>query len=182
MSLRGVARDMRILLTWLEGVWANGHPADRALATIRECFAGGGTLFVTGNGGSQSQASHFAAELVGINLRCVNLASDAAVITALSNDISYEEVFAHQLAVLGKPGDLLLVLSTSGKSKNILRALRMAEACEIRRIAMTGNSTHSSLAAVLAEYPIVVPSNSTQRIQEIHLMILHHWYEELRAV
>lgn len=178
MSLRDISTTLRILMLWLDTHRHEGHPADRALDALRACFTEGGTLFVCGNGGSASQSSHLAAELVGIGLRCISLCADQAVMTALSNDIFYEMVFARQLAVLGKPGDLLLVLSTGGKSNNILRALRVAEACGIKRIALTGNL--GNLAAAVVEYPITVPSNNAQRIQEIHLMILHHWYEQLK--
>lgn len=178
MSLREIAAEIRSLLSWLEGNWKSTSPVAQALAMMRKCFATGGTLFVAGNGGSASECAHLAAELSGINFRCINLSADQAVLTALANDISYEEVFAHQLATLGKTGDLLLALSTSGKSKNILRALNMAEACGIERIALTGNLGNP--ASTLAECSIVVPMNRTQRIQELHLMIIHYWYEELK--
>ena len=104
------------------------------------------------------------------------------VLTALSNDLGYEEAVAHQLAVLGQKGDVFIGLTTSGKSKNLLRALSVAEAFEITRIVLTGmvDKPTGGLAAVLSEYAIVVPLNSVQRIQEIHLQIIHYWFENLK--
>src|SRR3972149_7516364 len=148
---------------------------------LANCHKNKGTIFSFGNGGSAAESDHLAAELIGIGVRSISL-TNSVVLTALSNDLGYEEAVAHQLAVLGQKGDVFIGLTTSGKSKNLLRALSVAEAFEITRIVLTGmvDKPTGGLAAVLSEYAIVVPLNSVQRIQEIHLQIIHYWFENLK--
>jgi phosphoheptose isomerase len=135
-------------------------------------------ILVCGNGGSAAEAQHFTAELVGRykiserrGLPAQALTADVAVITAWANDFGYDQVFARQVEAFGKTGDVLLGISTSGNSKNILAAFETARQNGITTIALTGN-TGGDLAA-LADLAMIVPSEITERIQEVHLTILH---------
>lgn len=139
-------------------------------------------IFVAGNGGSCCESDHLVSELIGINYPAISLTSNQAVLTALSNDLGYEEAVAHQLATLGKEGDIFIALTTSGTSKNLLRALRVAEANKIYRIVLTGQGKYKNggPAASLADCDIIVESNDVQVIQETHLEIIHQWYKNLK--
>ena len=150
-----------------------------------EIFAGalkqGNTIFWCGNGGSAAESSHLAVELIGRfknnrrPLPSVSLNSDTAAITCIANDFGYDEIFARQLEGLAKRGDVLVVLSTSGKSENILRALRKAKELGVTSIALLGKG--GGPAADLANHRIIVESSETARIQEIHLLIGHTFCE-----
>lgn len=138
----------------------------------------GKTIFWCGNGGSASQANHLSAELVGgmyqkkikpFKSICLNV--DSAFITAWSNDVSFNNIFARQLEALGESGDILIGLSTSGNSSNILQAANFASSNQMKVISLTGNDggklrNHSDIN-------INIPVNSTQRIQEMHIIIGH---------
>jgi len=150
-----------------------------------EIFAGalkqGNTIFWCGNGGSAAESSHLAVELIGRfknnrrPLPSVSLNSDTSAITCIANDFGYDEIFARQLEGLSKPGDVLVVLSTSGKSENILRALKKANELGVASIALLGKG--GGPAANLANHRIIVESTETARIQEIHLLIGHTFCE-----
>ena len=137
----------------------------------------GKTIFWCGNGGSAAESSHLAVELIGRfknnrrPLPSISLNSDTSAITCIANDFGYDEIFARQLEGLAKEGDVLVVLSTSGKSENILRALRKAKELDVTTIALLGKG--GGEAESLADYPIVINSSETARIQEIHLLIGH---------
>ena len=141
----------------------------------------GKTIFWCGNGGSAAESSHLAVELIGRfknnrrPLPSISLNSDSTAITCIANDFGYEEIFARQLEGLAKQGDLLVVLSTSGKSENILRALRKGKELGVTTIALLGKGGGEAVS--LADYPIVINSNETARIQEIHLLIGHTFCE-----
>ena len=141
--------------------------------TIRE----GGTIFWCGNGGSAAESSHLATELIGrfknnrIPIPSISLNSDTVAITCIANDFGYDEIFARQLEGLAKQGDLLVVLSTSGKSNNILRVLEQAKISGVTSIALLGKGGGKALE--LADTSIVIDSNETARIQEMHLFIGH---------
>ena len=141
----------------------------------------GNTIFWCGNGGSASESSHLAVELIGRfkknrrPLPSVSLNSDTSAITCIANDFGYDEIFARQLEGLAKKGDVLVVLSTSGKSENILRALRKGKELGVTTIALLGKGGGEAVS--LADYPIVVNSSETARIQEIHLLIGHTFCE-----
>jgi D-sedoheptulose 7-phosphate isomerase len=141
----------------------------------------GKTIFWCGNGGSAAESSHLAVELIGRfknnrrPLPSISLNSDTSAITCIANDFGYEEIFARQLEGLAKQGDLLVVLSTSGKSENILRALRKGKELGVTTIALLGKG--GGEAVNLADYPVVINSNETARIQEIHLLIGHTFCE-----
>jgi D-sedoheptulose 7-phosphate isomerase len=137
----------------------------------------GNTIFWCGNGGSASESSHLATELVGrfkenrISLPSLSLNADTTAITCIANDFGYDEIFARQVQGLSKPGDLLVVLSTSGNSRNIVRALEQAKSSNIRSIALLGKGGGAALE--LVDIAILVPGSETARIQEVHLLIGH---------
>ena len=141
----------------------------------------GNTIFWCGNGGSAAESSHLAVELIGRfknnrrPLPSISLNSDTSAITCIANDFGYDEIFARQLEGLAKRGDVLVVLSTSGKSENILRALRKAGELGVTSIALLGKG--GGPAADLATHRIIVESSETARIQEIHLLIGHTFCE-----
>jgi D-sedoheptulose 7-phosphate isomerase len=158
----------------------DGETARRmsAIATgMIACLRAGGTVYACGNGGSATQAAHFAAELVGrykkdrAALPAFALAENSAVVTSLSNDYSFDDVFAHQIAGIGRPGDCLLALSTSGTSRNVVRACRAAAEKGLHVFALTGAG--GGEMARLAEVTVAVPSSDTPHVQELHLAILH---------
>ncbi|HSJ57276.1 MAG TPA: glycosyltransferase [Anaerolineae bacterium] len=145
---------------------------------IRHTYATGGKLLVAGNGGSAAEAQHLVGELVGHfavegrpALPAIALNADTAVITAWSNDYGYEDVFARQVEALGQPGDLLLALSTSGRSQNLVTAFDTAAEMGITRAALLGGD--GGTLGELADLAVIVPSLNTQRIQEIHTLIVH---------
>jgi D-sedoheptulose 7-phosphate isomerase len=141
----------------------------------------GNTIFWCGNGGSAAESSHLAVELIGRfknnrrPLPSISLNSDTSALTCIANDFGYDEIFARQLEGLAKPGDVLVVLSTSGKSENILRALRKAKELGVTSIALLGKG--GGPAANLADQTIIIESSETARIQEIHLLIGHTFCE-----
>jgi D-sedoheptulose 7-phosphate isomerase len=150
---------------------------DAAGRMAADCLAAGGKLLLCGNGGSASDAQHFAAELVGRFLEhrepyaAVALTADAAVLTCIGNDYAFDDVFARQVAGLGRAGDLLVAISTSGESENVVRAARQARHGGLRVLGLTGR-TGGRLAAE-CDVAIVVPSASTARIQEAHILVIH---------
>ncbi len=136
-----------------------------------------GTIFWCGNGGSASDSQHLAAELVGRfekdrgPLKSIALNTDTSIITAISNDYSYDRIFQRQLEALGNSKDLLIAISTSGNSKNIINVLKEAKKKQIFTIALLGKD--GGEAQKFSSLSIVVPSNSTARIQEMHILIGH---------
>ncbi len=146
-------------------------------ATLRA----GGVVYACGNGGSASQAQHFSAEFLNRfererpPLAAVALTTDTSTLTSIANDYSYEEIFSKQVAALGRPGDVLLALSTSGRSANVNRAVRVAQERGLTVLALTGRDG-GPLAALLRpgrDHELRVPHASTARIQEGHLLLLH---------
>ena len=149
----------------------------KAAEMIRSSLAAGGKLLIAGNGGSAADAQHIAAELTGRFLRerkplpALALHANSSALTAIGNDYGYEHVFARELAAHARPGDVLLAISTSGGSKNILRAIEEARQKSVAVIGMTGESGGAMRTA--CDLCLCVPSKSTARIQEIHIMIGH---------
>ena len=137
----------------------------------------GGKLMFAGNGGSAAEAQHFSAEMVGRflierkPLASVALSTDTSALTAIGNDYRYDQVFSRQVEALGRSGDVLIVLSTSGRSKNILAAMRAAAALGVATIAFTGREPRE--IGALADVVLNVPSSHTPQIQEGHLILGH---------
>jgi D-sedoheptulose 7-phosphate isomerase len=151
----------------------------RAGETLLDCLVGGGKILVCGNGGSAADAQHFAAEIVGRfevergAYPAVALSTDTSILTAVGNDYGYDEVFARQVDALGRPGDVLVGISTSGNSENVIRAVDRAVALDLTTVGMLGRDG-GTLAGRVAQ-AIVVDSRITARIQEMHIFILHYW-------
>lgn len=149
-----------------------------AAQLIADTFASGGKVLLCGNGGSAADSQHMATEFVCLlnknlnrpGLPAIALTTDTSILTAFSNDISFEGVFERQVQALGKPGDLLIGISTSGKSKNVIRAILAARSANIRTIALVGNGGQLKK---MTDVVISVPSTNTQYIQEAHLAIEH---------
>ncbi len=146
---------------------------------ISGVFGSGGKLLIAGNGGSASMASHFATELIvrltadrnRQSLPAVALAADPSIITACGNDYGFENIFARQVEGLGNRGDMLILLSTSGNSNNLLRAASTACQKQLIRVALLGG-TGGQLAKQV-ERSLIIPHTSTQRVQEEHLFLIH---------
>jgi D-sedoheptulose 7-phosphate isomerase len=152
---------------------------------ICDALTAGKKILICGNGGSAADAQHIAAELVGYyeNRRrawpAIALTTDTSALTAVSNDLGFEHVFARQVAGLAQPGDVLIAITTSGKSKNVLRAIETAKESGCRTIALIGNltSTSSDTLASLCDVVVSIPAARTSRIQEAHITIGHLWCE-----
>ena len=142
-----------------------------------EAMKRGRKLMICGNGGSAADAQHLAAEFVSRltidrpALRAIALTTDTSILTAIGNDHSYDNIFERQVEALGQEGDVLLAISTSGNSKNCVKALKLANAIGIHTVALTGN--RGGLMAALAEINIIIPSDTTMNIQESHLALEH---------
>jgi D-sedoheptulose 7-phosphate isomerase len=158
------------------------HKTPEILRGAQELIAtrnAGNKILICGNGGSAADAQHFAAELVGRFERerpsypAIALTTDTSVLTAIGNDYGFEHVFSRQVAGLGRKGDLLIAISTSGNSPNILEAVRMAASLEIKTIGLLGRDG-GSLKEVVG-CPVIVSHARTARIQEAHSFILHFW-------
>lgn len=152
---------------------------DDAAKLIVGALETGHKILACGNGGSAAAAQHFVAELVGryqterAPLPAISLTTDPSVVTALSNDYGYEEVFARQVRALGAPGDALIVLSTSGTSANIVRAARTAREVGLICIALTRD--RPTPLSKWTDAHIRIPSDQTPLIQEMHSFVLHYW-------
>ncbi|MBI3873307.1 MAG: SIS domain-containing protein [candidate division Zixibacteria bacterium] len=160
----------------------------RAFELICDTFARGGHLHVCGNGGSAADAQHLVAELV-VRLDATSrrgplpataLSTDTSILTAAANDLGFEQIFARQIEARAKSGDLLLLISTSGNSPNLLAAAGAARKALAGTIALLGKS--GGQLKPLVDCAIVVPSDNTQRIQEVHALVLHLWCEWLEPV
>jgi D-sedoheptulose 7-phosphate isomerase len=155
-------------------------PIEAAVHLLHERLKAGGKIMLAGNGGSAADAQHFAAELVGRfekerrELAAMSLATDTSIISAVANDYAYDEVFAKQVRGLGRAGDVLVAISTSGNSSSILKAAAAAQALGIAILAMTGRGG-GKLGAMLqpGDIHLCVPHERTARIQEVHGLIVH---------
>jgi D-sedoheptulose 7-phosphate isomerase len=157
-----------------------GAPIAHAGLLLAQALRNGSKVLACGNGGSAADAQHFAAELVNRfeaerpPLAALALTTDSSNLTSIANDYAWEQVFAKQLRALGRRGDVLLAISTSGNSKNVLEALAVAHELGVRVIGLTGNGG-GKMASLLADddVHICVPHKQTARIQEVHLLVLH---------
>ncbi len=148
-----------------------------AAHSIRDCLSAGGKLLLMGNGGSAADSQHIAAELIGRfkkerkAIPALALTVDSSSLTALGNDYGFESIFSRQIEALANPNDAIIGISTSGNSKNIIRALNLAREIGAKTIGFMGNNGGSMKDCV--DIGIIVPSNDTARIQEVHITIGH---------
>ena len=160
-------------------------PLQKAADLIDQCLRGGNKMLVCGNGGSAADAAHFATEFVVRFAKdrraypAIALAGDGGLLTAAGNDYGFDEIFARQVAAFGLEGDLLICLTTSGKSKNVQRALEEAKKRKLKTIALLGRSGGSTVGH--ADVDLLVESDSTARIQEAHKLLLHVLCEAMEA-
>jgi phosphoheptose isomerase len=180
-----MASDLREILkgavTAAKGTLQSVLDLDAHLGTaadmIENCLRAGNKLLVCGNGGSAADASHFATEFVVRFMKdrpaypAICLAADGGLLTAAGNDLGFDEIFARQVAAFGLSGDVLICLTTSGKSKNIERALQEAKARGLKTIAFLGRDGGSTIG--MADVDLLVRGDSTARIQEAHQLMLH---------
>lgn len=177
MQPAAYAADLGSLLSQTD--WA---VAEKMADIIEERCSAGHTLFACGNGGSAATASHFIEDVAkGLERRwrALALTDNVPMITALANDIGYEDVFAEQLANFVAEGDVLVAISGSGNSENVLRAVRLAK----RRGALTlgWSGFEGGKLKALVDHCLVVPSDSMQRIEDVHLIVAHAIYAYLEA-
>lgn len=145
-----------------------------------ECLLNGGKILSCGNGGSAGDAQHFSSEMLNRfererpSLPAISLATDPSTMTSIANDYSYNEVFSKQIRALGNEGDILLAISTSGNSANVVQAIQAAHDRGMRVVAMTGRNG-GQIGNLMDEndVEIRVPAQSTARIQEVHLLVIH---------
>ena len=171
-EIRSLGDVLRVLETGEQG-----RELARVLAAVGDCLRSGGTLYIAGNGGSAADADHLAAEFVG---RCTRehgplpalaLMASSATVTALANDYGYEQVFARQIRAFVRSTDVVLLLSTSGRSANVVAAARAARERGATVVAFVGQA--DSPLSEAADIAVHVPSRSTQRIQEVHKLWGH---------
>jgi D-sedoheptulose 7-phosphate isomerase len=159
---------------------ALSKPIAAAVGAMLMCVTGGGKVLACGNGGSAADAQHFAAEFVGRfererpELGAIALTTDSSILTAIANDYDFNHIFSKQVRALGQPGDVLLAISTSGNSSNVLAAIEAAHERDLIVVALTGKGG-GKIGQVLRETDvhICVPHDRTARIQEVHLLVLH---------
>ena len=161
----------------LESVMQLDESIEKVADLLIQCLENSGTIFWCGNGGSASDSQHLAGELVGrfsgdrVPLKSIALTADSAVITCIVNDYGYEHIFSRQVEALGNEGDVLVGISTSGNSENVIHAFEIAKQKEIITIGLLGKGGGKSSA--LVNQSIIVPSKSTARVQEMHILIGH---------
>lgn len=158
---------------------------EAAVEAVTAALGANKALLVCGNGGSASDAQHITGELVGRflkerrGLKAICLSSNAAVLTAWSNDYSYDSVFARQTEAYGEPGGVLLGISTSGSSRNVIAAFEVAKSLGMTTIAMTGEG--GGKLAGMSDILLDVPSRSTPLIQQVHICLYHYLCEQVEA-
>jgi D-sedoheptulose 7-phosphate isomerase len=159
---------------------AMAAPIEAAIRLMAGSLRAGGKVMACGNGGSAADSQHFAAELLNRfekerpPLAAIALTTDTSTLTSIANDYAYDQVFAKQVAALGRPGDVLLAISTSGNSPNVMAAMRAARERGVRVVALTGKGG-GKMAAMLGgeDIHLCVPAERTARIQEVHLLTIH---------
>ena len=179
MDRDGLAQQIRDSIDTKERLLASCVAEIEALCELADdCLAGGGTLMFCGNGGSSCGAAHAAGELVGWfedrgrdGIAALALGHEVPTLTAIGNDAGYDEVFARQVQAIGRRGDLVVGISTSGGSRNVVRALEVARSRGMRTAALASEREGPVVEA--AEVAVRVPSTSTPRIQESHLLVVH---------
>ncbi len=171
---RDVQAHQEAVRRFFEG---RGADAERAARAMAGSLAAGGKILFFGNGGSAADAQHLAAELVNRMtvdrpaLAAIALTTDSSILTSVSNDLSYERVFARQMEALGHPGDVAFAITTSGNSPSILQALSAARAGGLRTVGLLGRDGGRALS--LCDHPLLVEERSTARVQEVHILLGH---------
>jgi D-sedoheptulose 7-phosphate isomerase len=166
--------------TKLDAVDLMAAPIAAAIEALTGCLLAGGKILACGNGGSAGDSQHFAAELVGRfeaerqELAAIALTTDTSILTAVGNDYSFAQIFSRQVRALGHAGDVLLAISTSGNSANVIEAIKAAHDHDMRIVALTGRGG-GQIATLLNDEDIhlCVPAERTARIQETHLLVIH---------
>lgn len=183
----GIQERLRESIQTKERVLATLVPAIEEVARLLiEALSAGHKVLLFGNGGSAADSQHIASELVGKllvkrpALPAIALTTDTSGLTAMANDFGYEQVFVRQIEALGQPGDVAIGISTSGNSPNVLAAIETARRKGLKTVALAGRD--GGKLARLADHAIVIPSQSTQRIQEAHITIGHIWCELVEEV
>ena len=169
----GIATKQKALTTLVPSIAKASH-------VMVDSLRNGGKILACGNGGSAGDSQHFAAELVGrfererAELAAIALTTDSSILTAVGNDYSFDEIFAKQVRGLGKSGDVLFAISTSGNSRNVVKAINAAHAKGMHIVAMTGRNG-GAIAGLMQSGDVIlnVESQVTTRIQEVHLLMLH---------
>ena len=180
---RGALAEHRALVDRVEEELV--EVADGVAARLIAAFGGGGRVYTFGNGGSSADALHLAEELVGRFARerrplpAQSLAADPATLTCIANDFSYDEVFERQVRAFVRAGDVVVGFSTSGRSPNVVRGLAAARATGAATVLFGGGD--GGPAAALTDHALVVPSTSTARVQEMHVLLLHLILEQVDA-
>jgi len=175
----GLDDELAAHIAAVEGTVADSSEIiSEVVARLCSCFENGGKLLICGNGGSAADGQHFAAEFVNrfhLDRRpwpALALSTDTSVLTSIANDAAFDDVFARQVEALGRPGDLLLALSTSGGSTNVLAALRVAQQLGLFTVGFTGEAGAQRMGPA-CDLLLVVPSRDTARIQECHEFVYH---------
>ncbi len=183
MNQRTLIRDCgRLLEAFLT---TRAEALEKAVRACVQALRGGGKIILFGNGGSAAEAQHFAAEMVNKfydfrpPLRALALTTDTSILTSIGNDMKFEAVFSRQIEAMADAGDAALALSTSGRSPNVIQALRSARKKKMMTIGLTGQG--GGIMSGLCDILLDVPSTNTPRIQEIHLLVLHVLAEEIEA-
>jgi DnaA initiator-associating protein len=161
-------------------------PIEKAANMMVRALIAGNKILSCGNGGSAGDAQHFSSELLNRyerdrpSLPAMALTTDSSTITSIANDYSYDEIFSKQIKALGQPGDILLAISTSGNSRNVINAMEAALGRDMTIVALTGKDG-GEMAGFLSEndVEIRVPSSRTARIQEVHLLVIHNLCESI---
>jgi len=155
----------------------HAHDLIELALDISQAFSQGKKLMIMGNGGSAADAQHMAAEFINrfkierSPLPALSLGTDTSILTAIGNDYGFDQVFEKQIQALGAPGDLLLGISTSGNSSNIIRGFKVAREKKIKTVALTGNQGGAMIK--WADRSLIVPSTDTPHIQETHILAVH---------
>ncbi len=158
-------------------------PVEQAINLICDSLKSNKKILLMGNGGSAADAQHMAAELIGrfklerISIPAIALTTDTSILTSIGNDYGFDRVFARQIESLGCEGDVVIAISTSGNSKNVIDALKLSKKNKMKSIGLLGCG--GGEVKLLVDLPIVVPSSNTPRIQETHITIGHIICEEI---
>lgn len=157
-----------------------GSQIEAAGQCLIDHLKAGGRVFFCGNGGSAADCQHLAAELVGRfemenQLNALALTTDSSILTAVGNDFGFDQIFVRQLRALGRPGDCLVGISTSGNSANVVKAVEAAQEMQIATVGLSG--AQGGLLAQLCTHCLVIPCQRTCRVQEMHIAVGHIWCE-----